>query len=339
MDTWDILRNVWFLLIGVLLAGYSVLDGFDLGVGALLPFLAKTEDEKRSLIGAVGPVWDGNEVWLLAGGGALFAAFPAAYATVFSGFYLALMLVLFALILRAVSLEFRAHDAAEEASGRRPSSAAASCPRSSSASPWGTSSPESRSTRRTEFAGILFHPAPATPARLRPARALRLPACTAPPTRPSRPQGPLRERARRTARALAVAFGIAFAPVLRHGLDLSARGAQERSRPGSSPAARLPVARRSSSAARKKGRDGRAFVFSSAAFLGLWGIVGAIHYPNLVRATDPALSLTVANASSSALTLKVMLLIALVGMPLVIGYTIFAYRVFKGKADAGGAGY
>ena len=112
MDTWDVLRNIWFLLIGVLLAGYSILDGFDLGVGALFPFLAKTEDEKRTLIGAVGPVWDGNEVWLLAGGGALFAAFPMAYATVFSGFYLALMLVLFALILRAVSLEFRAHDPA-----------------------------------------------------------------------------------------------------------------------------------------------------------------------------------------------------------------------------------
>ena len=74
-------------------------------------------------------------------------------------------------------------------------------------------------------------------------------------------------------------------------------------------------------------------------FLGLWGMIGAIHYPNLVRATDPALSLTVANASSSALTLKVMLIIALVGMPVVIGYTIFAFRVFKGKVRPGDAGY
>ena len=114
MESWDFLRNIWFLLIGLLLAGYSILDGFDLGVGALLPFLAKNEDEKRTLIGAVGPVWDGNEVWLLAGGGALFAAFPLAYATVFSGFYLAMMLVLFSLILRAVSLEFRAHDPARK---------------------------------------------------------------------------------------------------------------------------------------------------------------------------------------------------------------------------------
>src|SRR5512136_393296 len=112
MQAWDFLRNAWFLLVGVLLAGYSILDGFDLGVAVLLPFLAKSDEDKRALIAAVGPVWDGNEVWLLAGGGALFAAFPPAYATVFSGFYLAMMLVLFALILRAVSLEFRAHDAA-----------------------------------------------------------------------------------------------------------------------------------------------------------------------------------------------------------------------------------
>ncbi len=114
MEAGTFLQNAWFLLIGVLFAGYSVLDGFDLGIGVLLPFLAKTEDEKRALLGAIGPVWDGNEVWLLAGGGALFAAFPLAYATVFSGFYLALMLVLFALILRAVSLEFRAHDPARK---------------------------------------------------------------------------------------------------------------------------------------------------------------------------------------------------------------------------------
>jgi cytochrome d ubiquinol oxidase subunit II len=89
----------------------------------------------------------------------------------------------------------------------------------------------------------------------------------------------------------------------------------------------------------KKGKEGRAFLFSSCAFLALWGNVGAIHYPNLVRAADPALSLTITNASSSALTLKVMLIIALVGMPLVIGYTIYAYRVFKGKADVEDAGY
>jgi len=110
METWDILRNIWFILIGVLFVGYSILDGFDLGVGALFPFLGKKEEEKEALIKSIGPFWDGNEVWLLTAGGALFAAFPHAYATVFSGFYLALMVVLLSLIFRAVSLEFRTHD-------------------------------------------------------------------------------------------------------------------------------------------------------------------------------------------------------------------------------------
>jgi cytochrome d ubiquinol oxidase subunit II len=97
---------VWFCLLGLLLAGYAVLDGFDLGVG-ILHLLARSDHERRLFINSIGPIWDGNEVWLITFGGALFAAFPEAYATVFSGFYLAFMLLLFALIFRAVSIEFR----------------------------------------------------------------------------------------------------------------------------------------------------------------------------------------------------------------------------------------
>ena len=104
------LAVLWFFLIFVLIAGYFVLDGFDLGVGVLYRALAKTDAERALVRRSIGPVWDGNEVWLLTAGGALFAAFPAAYATTFSGFYLAVMLVLFGLIVRAVSLEFGAHD-------------------------------------------------------------------------------------------------------------------------------------------------------------------------------------------------------------------------------------
>ncbi len=101
------LNAVWFALIAVLFTGYAVLDGFDLGVGILHLVTGKNDNERRIALNAIGPVWDGNEVWLLTGGGALFAAFPKVYATVFSGFYLAMMLVLLSLILRAVSLEFR----------------------------------------------------------------------------------------------------------------------------------------------------------------------------------------------------------------------------------------
>ena len=100
------LQVIWFFLVGVLFVGYAILDGFDLGVG-FWHLRAKGDDERRAMLNAVGPVWDGNEVWLLTAGGALFGAFPAVYASVFSGFYLALMLVLLVLMARAISFEFR----------------------------------------------------------------------------------------------------------------------------------------------------------------------------------------------------------------------------------------
>ncbi len=100
------LNTVWFILIGILFTGYAILDGFDLGVGAL-HLLTKNDTDRRIMINAIGPVWDGNEVWLVTGGGALFAAFPHVYATVFSGFYNAFILLLFVLIFRAVAIEFR----------------------------------------------------------------------------------------------------------------------------------------------------------------------------------------------------------------------------------------
>lgn len=105
----NFLQIIWFVLLVVVMVAYYILDGFDLGVGTLYPFIGKTEKEKGVLRSIVGPVWDGNEVWLLTLGGALFAAFPPAYATTFSGFYLAIMLVLFALILRAVAIHFAGH--------------------------------------------------------------------------------------------------------------------------------------------------------------------------------------------------------------------------------------
>jgi cytochrome d ubiquinol oxidase subunit II len=101
------LTDVWFLLIAVLWVGYFVLEGFDFGVGMLLPVLGRTEPQRRVLINTIGPVWDGNEVWLLVAGGATFAAFPEWYATLFSGFYLPLLLILVALILRGVAFEYR----------------------------------------------------------------------------------------------------------------------------------------------------------------------------------------------------------------------------------------
>ena len=106
----EFLQTLWFILIAVLWIGFFFLEGFDFGVGMLLPFLGKKDEERSAIINTIGPVWDGNEVWLLTAGGATFAAFPQWYATMFSGFYLALFLVLIGLIIRGISFEYRSKD-------------------------------------------------------------------------------------------------------------------------------------------------------------------------------------------------------------------------------------
>src|SRR5690242_8683438 len=106
------MQAVWFFIVSVMVATYVVLDGFDFGAGILHLCLARTDQERRSIFAAIGPLWDGNEVWLLAGGGVLFFAFPRTYAAGFSGFYLPLMMVLWLLILRGISIELRNMEAA-----------------------------------------------------------------------------------------------------------------------------------------------------------------------------------------------------------------------------------
>src|SRR5213594_62374 len=103
------MEPVWFVLVAVMITAYVVLDGFDLGAGVLHLLIARTEEERRIVIRTIGPVWDGNEVWLIAGGGTLYFAFPLLYASSFSGFYLPLNIVLWLLMLRAVGIEFRLH--------------------------------------------------------------------------------------------------------------------------------------------------------------------------------------------------------------------------------------
>src|ERR1700732_1968324 len=107
------LATFWFILIAILWSGYFVLEGFDFGVGILVPFLGRDDTERRAMINTIGPVWDGNEVWLLTAGGATFAAFPDWYATLFSGFYIPPPLILVCLIIRGVAFEYR-HKRTEE---------------------------------------------------------------------------------------------------------------------------------------------------------------------------------------------------------------------------------
>src|SRR5271170_3118692 len=105
--SYEVLRLIWWALLGVLLIGFAVMDGFDLGTGMLLPFVARSDVERRVVINTVGPVWEGNQVWFILGGGAIFAAWPALYAASFSGFYLAMLLVLATLILRPAGFKYR----------------------------------------------------------------------------------------------------------------------------------------------------------------------------------------------------------------------------------------
>jgi cytochrome bd-type quinol oxidase subunit 2 len=107
MLSYEILRVIWWLLLGTLLIGFAIMDGFDLGAAMLLPFVARTDKERRIVLNSIGPVWDGNQAWLILAAGAIFAAWPNLYAVAFSGFYLAMFLALAALILRPVSFKFR----------------------------------------------------------------------------------------------------------------------------------------------------------------------------------------------------------------------------------------
>lgn len=331
METWDLLRYTWFILLGVLLLGYSILDGFDLGIGTLFPFLAKKETDKKTLFKAIGPFWDGNEVWLLTGGGALFAAFPHVYATVFSGFYLALMVVLFSLIFRAVSLEFRYHNPGQKGFWEKAFVFGSFLPSLLYGVALGNVLVGIPLNSRMDYTGDFFtllRPFPVVIGLLGLA-AILLQGSTFTGVKTS---GSLQSRARKTSRLLTVIFA---------GLFLLSLTATLIYIPGALKkplawffALAVAVAVFLLRSAIKKEKDLMAFAMSSISFAGLWGIAGSIHFPNLVKASNkPDLSLTIYNASSSELTLKVMLIIALIGMPFVIGYTIYLYKVFKGKVQ------
>ncbi len=331
MDNPNFYQTAWYLLIGVLLAGYSILDGFDLGIGALFPFLAKNDADRSSLIGSIGPVWDGNEVWLLTGGGALFAAFPLAYATVFSGFYLALMLVLFALIFRAVSLEFWTYDEPRRKIWGWAFTVGSLLPALLYGVALGNVVYGVPVSADHEYAGgffTLLRPYPLLIGLMGLAAVLLQGSSWA----ALKTGGSLRDSARRASSALlyalaalfiaAVAAHLAFAPPV-----------------SSAPlfwafTALFAAAWAANRRALSKGKDALSFAMSSAGFASMWGIAGAAHFPRLVTALDPANSITAVNAASGPVTLNTMLVIAGLGMPVVILYTIFVYRVFKGRVNA-----
>lgn len=330
METLEILQITWFILIGILFAGYAVLDGFDLGIGSLLPILTKNDEKKVSvLFRSIGPVWDGNEVWLITAGGALFAAFPHAYATVFSGFYLALMIVLFGLILRAVSIEFFTLETENKGIWAKTFFIGSIIPSILFGVALGNVIMGVPLDSRMEFTGNFFtllRPFPLATGLLG-FTAILMQGLT---YTMLKTEGEIHDTAKGLAGKVWYGYIVMFlfAAVLSF---ISVTGSSCNIIAWIAAAVSLAsifVTRILIS----KGEEFKAFLASSLAFISLWGIAGALQYPVLVRAiNDPALSITVFNASSSKLTLSVMLGIALTGMPIVIGYSIYVYRVYRGK--------
>ncbi|NOZ61037.1 MAG: cytochrome d ubiquinol oxidase subunit II [Calditrichaeota bacterium] len=332
----DLFRSIWYLLIGVLLAGYAIMDGFDLGVGTLMPFLAKTDKDKRYLYNSIGPFWDGNEVWLLTGGGALFAAFPHAYATVFSGFYLALMLVLFALIFRAVSLEYWHHSGDGKKFWEWAFIIGSFLPALLFGVALGNVVVGIPLNSEMEFMGSFFtllRPFPLVVGLLGLVAILQHGLTYA----ILKTNGDVQKRARTLLNSIWVAFIVFFA--LSFIAALIWFPTAVKSIVGWIFAVVALVAWFLIKYYSKAEQDGKTFLMSSILFAALWGIVGAIHFPNLVRGLDGINSITIYNGSSSQLTLTVMLIIAAIGMPLVIFYTAVIYRAFKGKVVLDEEGY
>ncbi|MCX7045160.1 MAG: cytochrome d ubiquinol oxidase subunit II [Candidatus Sumerlaeota bacterium] len=332
------LNTIWFILVGVLLTGYGVLDGFDLGAGVLSLF-ARDEKERRTYLNAIGPVWDGNEVWLLTGGGAMFAAFPAVYATVFEGFYLALTLLLLALIARAVSFEFRKNAATP--AGRRLWEVAFGIGSLLPAILLGVAFGnilrgvpiEKGAVWAGSFLGLL-NPY----AVLMGVLSLALFVMHGAIYMTLKTDGELQARMKRWALACSGVFAALYAVATAATLIV--------------PSARLWI---HAALANPLGwllllifllalgaiplclgadRKMAAFCASSLTILAMMGLAGVGLYPNMVPSLIAAgNNLTITNASSSPLTLKVMLVIALVGMPAVIVYQAWIHRIFRGRVE------
>ncbi len=336
------LALLWFVLLGALLAGYAILDGFDLGVGMLHP-AARGDRERSVLMSAIGPLWDGNEVWLVTFGGALFAAFPEAYATVFSGFYFVFMLVLLALILRAVSLEFRSK----------------------------VGSPRWRAAWDGGFFGssllatVLFGAGVGNAVR----------------GVPLDERGVYAGGFADLLNPYALGVGVlAVCLLLMHGsmyLALKTEGDLHRRVHGwmwrtfgcflgayllvtivtlvalpeaTANFARWPwawavvvvnvLAVANIPRALHRRRDGEAFLSSCAVIAALVTLLGVALYPDLVASRPhPEHGLTVHEAASSPRTLAIMAVIAAIGMPFVIGYTAIVYWVFRGRVRPADHGY
>ncbi|MCX2179112.1 cytochrome d ubiquinol oxidase subunit II [Streptomyces sp. SKN60] len=319
------LHDVWFVLIAVLWTGYFFLEGFDFGVGVLTKLLARDRSEKRVLINTIGPVWDGNEVWLLTAGGATFAAFPEWYATLFSGFYLPLLLILVCLIVRGVAFEYRAKR--PEENWQRNWEQAIFWTSLVPAFLWGVAFGNIvrgvKIDKNFEYVGDfwdLLNPY----ALLGGLVTLTLFTFHGTVFAALKTVGDIRVRAR----ALALKLGLVTA-VLALGFLV---WTQLDTGDAWSLAAMLVavVSLVGAIGAIRAGREGWSFALSGVTIAAAVAMLFLALFPNVMPSTlDPAWSLTVTNASSSPYTLKIMTWCAAVATPLVLLYQSWTYWVFR----------
>lgn len=336
------LNIVWFILVGVLLAGYAILDGFDLGIGILHPFV-KGDMNRRIMINSIGPVWDGNEVWLVTGGGALFAAFPDVYATVFSGFYIAIMLIIVVIIFRAVAIEFRSKNP----------------------------SPVWRNTWDWAFSisslliALLFGVAlgniilgipigPDKEPQLQFLSILNPYSLLVGITTVAlfmmhgaiygvlKTEGELQQLIKGWVNNTIIFFVITYVTTtmatliyVPHMID------SFKEQPLFFVVALLNMLAIANIPREIfKGREFMAFLSSSASIAALLALFAIGIFPNIVASTiNPEYSLTVFNAASSQKTLEIMFIMALIGIPFVLAYTISIYWIFRGKVKIDNMSY
>ncbi len=334
MDETTALQTLWFLLISILWLGYFVLEGFDFGVGMLIRRVGRTDDERRAVIHTIGPVWDGNEVWLIVAGGATFAAFPQWYATLFSGFYLALFLILVALIVRGVAFEFwgKSDDPGWRARWEWALVLGSLLPALLWGVGWANIVHGVPIDATGEYTGSLF-------TLLKPyalvggLATLTIFLAHGAIFLSLRTKGELEERARAAAVAttpVAAAVGIGF--LVWTLVDQDGRGGIEWASAVCAVAAgTLLVA----AAALARSRPAWAFGATTGAILAFFTALFVDLYPNaMVSSTDPAFDLTLADASSSAYTLKVMTVVAVALVPVVLLYQGWTYWVFRHRIGA-----
>ena len=332
--SYEFLQILWFILIAVLWIGFHFLEGFDFGVGMLLPFLGKKDVERRAIINSIGSVWDGNEVWLLTAGGATFAAFPHWYATMFSGFYLALFLLLIGLIMRGIAFEYRSKDAAPKwrntfdwmiaigsflsalLLGAAFANLARGVPINADKMFTGNLftllNPHGLLGGLTTVSIFLLHGANFLGLKL---------------------EGELRERVNVFAKKLWIAAVVLY---LALGVFTYVAGFWDRGiiNPGVVPIAAVAVLLAAGYFINNK-MEGWSFIMVALNIVLTQITFFSMTFPNVMTSTtDPAFSLTITNASSSQYTLTVMSIIALVFVPIVLVYQGWTYYIFRKRISA-----